>query len=121
MFADIRCLFLYLYYYTHSIKVNKKDNKSYHITENRAIVLSKDGDEIDTKEVRKKLKVSTYEFSSMLGISRPTLYFKENGQRDWTLPEIVAIIQFMEKNKMGEHLTVSCDGHIYEIRIKKIQ
>lgn len=57
----------------------------------------------------------------MLGMSRPSLYFRESGKVDWTLPELVKITEIMKENGLGEQLTVSKDGNIYEVRIKKIQ
>ena len=56
----------------------------------------------------------------MLGMSRPSLYFRESGKVDWTLPELVKITEIMKENGLGEQLTVSCDGKPYTIAIEKV-
>lgn len=54
----------------------------------------------------------------MLGMSRPSLYFRESGKIDWTLPELVKITEIMKENGLGEQLTVSCDGKSYNVAIE---
>ena len=56
----------------------------------------------------------------MLGMSRPSLYFRESGRVDWTLPELVKITEIMEENELGEQLTVSYGGNTYNVDIKKV-
>lgn len=56
----------------------------------------------------------------MLGMSRPSLYFRESGKIDWTLPELVKITEIMKENGLGEQLTVSCDGRPYNVIIEKV-
>lgn len=56
----------------------------------------------------------------MLGMSRPSLYFRESGKVDWTLPELVKITEIMKENGLGEQLTVSFDGRPYNVIIEKV-
>lgn len=56
----------------------------------------------------------------MIGMSRPSLYFRESGKIDWTLPELVKITEIMKENGLGEQLTVSYGGSTYNVDIKKV-
>ncbi len=66
------------------------------------------------------MKVSVDEFTSLLGISRRSLYYKEDGTNPWTLDEIITITEIMNQNGIEEHLTVSKDGYLYDICITKV-
>ena len=80
----------------------------------------KRGDEITTTELRETLKISNVEFAEMIGITRQSLWNKEQGTTLWTLPELVKIAQIMDENSIKEKLTVSIDGISYHITIQKI-
>jgi len=66
------------------------------------------------------LKVSTYEFAPMIGMTRQSLQNKEKGKTPWTLPELIVIADIMKANNINEHLTVSKDGIEYDICITKV-
>lgn len=66
------------------------------------------------------MKVSSYKFASMLGISRRSLFNKENGITPWTFNELIAIDGIMKANGVEEQLTVSCDGKLYLFDVKNI-
>lgn len=63
------------------------------------------------------MKVSVEEFASLLGMSRRSLYYKEDGTSPWTLDELIAITEIMKQNGLDEHLTVSQNGIQYDITI----
>ena len=77
----------------------------------------KRGDEITTTELRETLKISNVEFAEMIGITRQSLWNKEQGTTLWTMPELVKIAQIMDENSIKEKLTVSIDGISYRITI----
>ena len=80
----------------------------------------KRGDEITTTELRETLKISNVEFAEMIGITRQSLWNKEQGTTLWTMPELVKIAQIMEENSIKEKLTVSMNGTQYNFAITKI-
>ena len=63
------------------------------------------------------MKVSAEEFASLLGMSRRSLYNKEDGSTPWTLDEIITITEIMKQNGIEEHLTVSSNGIQYSVTI----
>ena len=75
---------------------------------------------INTEELRERLKVSSDEFAAMIGMTRQTLWNKERGLTPWTLPELIQANEIMKQNGIEEHLTVSHDGDLYIVCIKKI-
>lgn len=66
------------------------------------------------------MKVSTYEFAPMIGMTRQSLQNKEQGKTPWTLPELIKIADIMKANNIDEHLTVSKDGIKYDICITEV-
>ena len=70
--------------------------------------------------MRKKLKVSSHEFASLLGISSRSLYNKEHGLTPWYSSELIAIAEIMKANGIEEQLTVSLNGIKYNVSIVKV-
>ena len=56
----------------------------------------------------------------MIGITRQSLWNKEQGISAWTLPELIRMNEIMKQNGIEEHLTVSHDGDLYIVCIKKL-
>ena len=75
---------------------------------------------MNTKELREKLKVSTYEFAPMIGITRQSLWNKEQGISAWTLPELIRMTEIMQHNGSEYDLMVSHSGDLYIVCIKQL-
>ena len=56
----------------------------------------------------------------MIGITRQSLWNKEQGISAWTLPELIRMIEIMQQNGIEEQLTVSHSGDLYIVCIKKL-
>jgi len=56
----------------------------------------------------------------MIGITRQSLWNKEQGISAWTLPELIRMTEIMQQNGIEEHLTVSHSGDLYIVCIKKL-
>jgi len=56
----------------------------------------------------------------MIGITRQSLWNKEQGISAWTLPELIRMTEIMQQNGIEEHLTVSHSGDSYIVCIKKL-
>lgn len=80
----------------------------------------KGSETIKVKEIRKKSKVSPTEFASQLGLSRTSYYNRLNGSQDWTLPELVILMQLLKKVSDEETIEIECDATTYSFHIEKV-
>lgn len=75
---------------------------------------------ITVQELREKLRLTHTEFCDLLGIKKSAYYNKINGLNDWTFTELRILLELKQKHRIKGDLTVSQNGIIYKVSIKKI-
>lgn len=78
------------------------------------------GDQITIKELREELKLKPSEFCELIGIKKSAYYNKINGLTDWTMSELVKLLEIKQKHRIKGKLTVSLNGIEYNVSITKI-
>ena len=78
------------------------------------------GDQITIKELREELKLKPSEFCELIGIKKSAYYNTINGLTDWTMSELVKLLEIKQKHRIKGKLTVSLNGIEYNVSITKI-